>query len=77
MFTDYWQKFSGAKQLDLFFNDWVYTTGYSKYINPKITVDDIVNNYNENTDTPTIIPPTGKMSYDYSKQGSTTKICRA
>ena len=42
MFTDYCIKHSKNKQLKALFDDWLYTTGYTKYLSNDTTVDDII-----------------------------------
>lgn len=44
-FTDYCIKQGKQKQLKTFFNDWIYTTKYTEYLQPNITVDDLVAKY--------------------------------
>jgi len=42
MFTNYCIKHGKRKQLETFFDDWIYTTGYSKHLTEDTTIDDIV-----------------------------------
>lgn len=45
-FTNYCIAISGVEKLKVFFDDWVYTTNYTKFILDGLDVDAIVNHYN-------------------------------
>lgn len=44
-FTQLWEKTVKAEGLTKFFNDWIYTTNYTTFINNNNSIDDIVKHY--------------------------------